>query len=346
MNKYSVLVPFIAVFLSGCISLDSGQSSQQVFSNIFGAVLRAEGGHAINELEKLDMLDLSEESLDLGSCILSRLSNSVVLDDMEKLSFEKQVLLNYKNYWFLAMNNLDKHKSLEQDLLVALSKILNIRSPRTFEQVEKLLSARLLDRGYYSLQGRTGKLRDLMIWSSQNERAENVYLLDKTVESKVFYLNDFLSFGWSSYFACDRIGTGGWAKKDGLYVVSPKWKSLSDEKFRVSFLAHESQHFSDYNMFPNLKGWELEYRAKLIELILSKKSQSSLMQRFIGNQGNDPNDAHSYAHTRLISDLLHIMKLPDQVHLSQKKVLDINKAAIALLKLNNKQLQVRNQLSK
>ena len=40
----------------------------------------------------------------------------------------------------------------------------------------------------------------------------------------------------------------------------------------ISYLAHESRHFEDYQLFPKLKSADLEYRAKLTELSMANET--------------------------------------------------------------------------
>ncbi len=42
---------------------------------------------------------------------------------------------------------------------------------------------------------------------------------------------------------------------------------ITSEKYEVSYLKHESLHFTDMNDYPNLSSADLEYRSKVIELI-------------------------------------------------------------------------------
>ncbi|MBV7267525.1 hypothetical protein [Erythrobacter ani] len=216
-------------------------------------------------------------------------------------------------------------------LIESVSRTLNLTAPDDIVMLEEAIAAHLTAEGFHSLQGRTGKLRELMIWRSQAERTHTVDLPEGQVTTRVVYLDDFVSGGWSSYFTCNRAGTGGWAKPDALYVVVPRWESLEDERFQVSFLAHESQHFRDYRMFPDLMGWELEYRAKLVELNIAYESRDRLIARFEANQSDDPSDAHSFANRRVIAAMKRELKLPASASLAQASVEDVQIVAKRLL---------------
>ena len=62
---------------------------------------------------------------------------------------------------------------------------------------------------------------------------------------------------------------------------------VSGEKFRVSLLGHEGQHFSDYKSFPRLLQTDLEYRAKLAELSKAKETIYKLLRNFKGSAKHD-----------------------------------------------------------
>lgn len=94
-------------------------------------------------------------------------------------------------------------------------------------------------------------------------------------------------------------------------VVASSW-DLSSEGYRVSLLSHESQHFSDYKRYPKLAAPDLEYRAKLVELMLAHDTQRTLLAKFSAEAARNRATPHPFAswwlierlHARLGSDLL------------------------------------------
>jgi len=126
---------------------------------------------------------------------------------------------------------------------------------------------------------------------------------------RVSYLDDFLLRGWGYYATCKRRSAGGWATDDGLFAVVPAYESLDDETFSVRFLAHETQHFADKKTFPNLESWELEYRAKLVELSLADRSQASTLQLICENCTESRASPHGYADLRVVDDLSAHLRL-------------------------------------
>ena len=183
------------------------------------------------------------------------------------------------------------------------------------DALEPVLAKHLEAAGWHSLEGRTGLLRELMIWGKQDEKLVPVVLPEGQYQAKVFYLNDFKSFGWSHYATCGRAATGGWATQAGLFAVVPRYESLENEEFQVTFLGHETQHFSDNARFKDLKPWELEYRAKLVELSEANVTRARVLTRFVDDQGDDPASPHSYADRSILNEMVRRLQLkgPDEL---------------------------------
>ena len=72
----------------------------------------------------------------------------------------------------------------------------------------------------------------------------------------------------------------------------------------MSFLGHETQHFSDKARFKDLKPWELEYRAKLVELAFADTTRAKVLDKFVDDQGTDPASPHSYANRAVLADMV------------------------------------------
>jgi len=208
-------------------------------------------------------------------------------------------------------------------------------APRDMDEAETRLSARLAQLGLHAQLGTTGRLRDLMLWSRQTERTETVSLPEGPQTTRVTYLDGFLSQGWSNHLSCERVGTGGWATTAGLYVIVPGYESLDAEPFRVNFLAHESQHYADQHRYPKLQGWELEYRAKLVELAYADETREPTLSAFGANQGDDPADAHSYANRRVLAALRERLLLAQGDPLTALPRERLQHAAVAALKADS-----------
>lgn len=218
----------------------------------------------------------------------------------------RDVLGAYQHYWWAALREPAKRSQAEAALLAALRGQLKVdaKAAPTLDDVEPVVERTLLARGWHAQLGVTPPLRELMLWHSQETRPFVVSLPDGPQPVDVDLLADFASYGWSSFARCDRGANGGWTTDTKLFAVLPLYDGGVDgEDFRVVFLAHEAQHFADKQRFKNLANWELEYRAKLVELAMADKVRERRLHYFLTSQGDDTNAPHNYANKRVIDDL-------------------------------------------
>ena len=99
---------------------------------------------------------------------------------------------------------------------------------------------------------------------------------------------------WLHFATFGNVYAGGWAKKDALYCIVPRFRDeLHTDAFYVSFLKHETQHLRDYQEFPQLKAPDLEYRAKLVEIMYYSDHEffNTLLIQAVKNK----NSPHNYA---------------------------------------------------
>jgi len=300
-----------------------------------GAALQADAKRALQLLSGLEPSVLSDKDRTFVNCMRARFGSDAPQRRAAR-GFADRVLAIYEAYWHAALIRPADRGIEEERLNSALRKLL--RAPRTVD-LDSLLQRRLEAQGIHSLEGRTGFLRELMLWGSEKEIATSVALPEGRYPVKVFYLDAFRSFGWSHYATCGRAATGGWTTDKGLYVVVPRYESLSGEEFRVSFLGHEAQHFADKARFKNLKPWELEYRAKLVELTLADTTRAKILDKFLGDQGDDPAEPHSYANRKLVTELVKRLQLRDPKDLYDVDLNRLQSAARAVLSEDSHNLE-------
>jgi hypothetical protein len=139
---------------------------------------------------------------------------------------------------------------------------------------------------------------------------------------RVELLDDFVSRGWMAYGRCERGSAGGWATDKALFAVVGRYtQGLDSEEFRVVFLGHETQHFADQNAFPGMAPWELEYRAKLVELAQGREVSAKRLDYMLTAQSDDMNSPHTYANKRVVADLTaRLGKSPDAVSIDELQV--------------------------
>ena len=113
---------------------------------------------------------------------------------------------------------------------------------------------------------------------------------------------NFVSRSWLDFISFGQIGTGGWIGENGtLYYVRDSY-DIESKSFTISFLKHEAQHAYDQRMYPNISSIDLEYRAKLVELIYWP-NEELIKSILVEEDNSNPNNSHSVAAFRIIEKL-------------------------------------------
>lgn len=168
------------------------------------------------------------------------------------------------------------------------------------------LQAAIEQRGYHALTGRTLPYLELMVWKDAENRVFAVELTDRPVDVQVTFIGDFVSRGWVNFATLGKASAGGWARPDHLVCIKDDYDLDSDD-FRVHYLKHEARHFADYQRYPKLKSHDLEYRAKLTELVYSDSTLRPTLAQFVANAREDATSAHSYAEFILVRNLARVL---------------------------------------
>jgi len=168
---------------------------------------------------------------------------------------------------------------------------MNVLVPRFFRK-----------HGYHALFGTVDIYPNLILWRRQTTRNEIVELPDGQVEIEVVEMDGLITRGWTDYLSMGEIGTGGWVTKKGCTYFKEKYDTELDE-FKVSLLKHEGQHFFDRKRCRKMNSADLEYRAKLVELIYHKEMDTFF--HFLRNMATTDDKArtHSYSERRIIQGL-------------------------------------------
>lgn len=163
------------------------------------------------------------------------------------------------------------------------------------EQVDAAFRA----KGFHFLGGRTSGYWGPYIWRNEEVKRYAVELPDGEREYAVKFLDGFIMKSWLDYISLGEAGTGGWSQGDGLICCVRDAYDLDAESFRVSLLKHEAQHAADLETYQGMSSEDLEYRAKLVELIYSR--ERNLLERFLGQANTaNPGDGHGLAAERII----------------------------------------------
>jgi hypothetical protein len=270
------------------------------------AALQARGDSAAAIIRPISPSDLDERSRGVRACVLQRLGDRKLPPITVVDPFVRGVLATYQEYWMRSLRQEAPAASLEEWLRDSLNAQLRSNggpAAPDLDSLETLLGAILEAHGYHGLMGVTSPLRELMLWGSERTQQFVVPLPQGAQEVTVVFMDRFASLGWAGFATCDRYHSGGWTKPDRLYAVQSAYDTTSED-FRVSYLAHEGQHFWDTTHLPADTPQDvLEYRAKLVELALGRVSEYDLLAQFAINSGDDPAVPHSFANGRVVHDL-------------------------------------------
>ena len=335
-----------SILCNGCaesMSADASAGAQQAFvssdgaaaavADATGAALQADMPRALGALRRVPANEYGGADQTFRTAMLERFAgreDDLSADPTEP--FARATLATYRAYWRAALADPTRKPQAEANLLVALQQLTGRDDVVDLDAMEPVVAKRLRAEGFHSLQGRTGALRELMLWKHQEERPYRVTLPDGEHTTRVFVLDRFASLGWGDYATCGRRGTGGWATADALFAVVPRYADLDGEEFRVTFLGHETQHFADLARFPAMPPWELEYRAKLVELALADKTRERVLRKLREDQGDDPASPHAYANKRVLAALSRWLEVPDGADLAAVELPKLQAAAAAELR--------------
>ena len=290
------------------------------------AILQGDSARALAALEATPATEFLGKDADYRACMLERYHarKPVLTTSSIEDPFLRGVLDDYQDYWWRSMAAPAQRDKQEAALLAKLHKRLGASAAKAtnMDEIEPVLQTQLEQHGYHAQLGRTPPLRELMVWRKQDTRMYDVQLPEGPYTVRVELLDDFVSRGWMAYGRCERGSAGGWATDKALYAVVGRYtQGLDSEEFRVVFLGHETQHFADQNAFPGMASWELEYRAKLVELAQGREVSAKRLDYMLTAQSDDMNSPHTYANKRVVADLTRRLgKSPDAVSIDELQV--------------------------
>lgn len=221
-------------------------------------------------------------------------------------NFVKDVIESYRRYYravLLQPKKIDLFDNVLKSELQTVVARLSLRQSKkvSFEKIESLLKMEFKKRGFFALFGIVSPFRSLMVWKKESSKIYQVKLPERKQTVNVIFLEQFLELGWLHYATFGKYYVGGWAKKNSLYCVKQAY-NLESPKFKVHYLAHEAQHFLDYKVFPKLKQVDLEYRAKLAELALTR-STTKFITKLKSEAKNDSTVPHSLAAYHILKNI-------------------------------------------
>lgn len=222
------------------------------------------------------------------------------------------VLLAYQQYYRDALYlRIDKDQAAEL-LRKRLLSLLGISDGQTaLGDLEQNHLAELFQRrGLHFLGGKTSGYYGPYVWKITETISYDVELPDGVNSYSVKLLDGFITRSWIDYISFGEIGSGGWTDGDGyMNCVKSAW-DFDSESFRVSLLKHEAQHARDLDSDPDMSSGDLEYRAKLVELIYSR--ERNLLVAFAQEaDSSDKNNGHAMAAHRIVKGFEIILEAVD-----------------------------------
>lgn len=325
---------------TGAESATGAADPLAAFRSAVGTALQADLKSALPKLDRIAADALPAKQGAILACMRERFESRKdpeISADVEP--WTAGVLTIYRRYWRRVMLGMATRADGERDLARDLKKHLGGGDrPRDLDALEPLLAERIAKHGYHSLFGVTAPLREFMLWRDEADETYRVELPQGREDVHVMMMDGFASYGWLGYATCDYRHTGGWTKPDRLYAVRSAY-DLESEDFRVSYLAHEGQHFADSRRFPGLEAPDLEYRAKLVELSKARSTLYDLLDDFGSSGSDNREEAHAWANRRVVADLAKALldgQSPSSAAWKRLPAQRINAAAAALLEQDDR----------
>jgi hypothetical protein len=179
--------------------------------------------------------------------------------------------------------------------------------------------------------------QEIFIWDRESTKKYEVILPKDTVKTTVVFIESYHINGYDDFATFGDSQVGGWAIKESATLYCNKGTyDLNSEEFEVSYLKHESLHFTDLNNYPNLSSTDLEFRSKAIELMYCTEStiHDRISEFVSGANKADRENSHPYANYILIHNLSKLIFNSDfnsDINQWKKVSADkINKAASSL----------------
>ena len=212
-----------------------------------------------------------------------------------------EILMVYQRYYRdIFYLKVDK-KSAEDRLRAGLAGCLGIDggSVELCDIEQDQVAGAFRRRGFHFMGGRTSGYHGPYIWRTTERKTYDVELPDAVQGYTVDLLDGFIARSWMDYISFGEVGTGGWSNGDGIINCVKSVYDLDGEDFQVSLLKHEAQHDRDLAMDEGMSSADLEYRAKLVELIYS--SERDMLGRFAREaDGADESNGHASASGRIV----------------------------------------------
>jgi hypothetical protein len=296
MNKQLKFLTFLFCVIT--LNSAKAQEPRDLFHTAMVQALQQNLIETVSILQNIPLDRLGSKDREVAETIINRFSNPTFQFDESKYKeypeLVKKFLSAYQEYLFNVLLNKIERDVANSQLLERLVEITQMSIPKgtDFTSFDVMLDIvtftgkKLEELGFYHFLDKRAGIFDFMILKTQYEKEYDVELPAGTELVTVVFLDDFIIFGWMGFATADLYHVGGWVMPDKIYCVKPSY-DINSENFLISYLVHEAQHFQDYQLFPHMENAyaiELEYRAKLAEIIMGKETVVEKLNSFEANQ--------------------------------------------------------------
>lgn len=252
--------------------------------------------------EAVEYLKNFPEKRPLARRIVQRMDSSVPVRRSDN-PYIQQVDGVYQEYYRDIFWRDVPREAASSALAKRLAALLNQPSAQEPDELEEALAKEVSARGFHFLGGITQGYYGPYIWKTTTPTVYSVELPAGVQKFTVQMMDGFVSRSWLDFISLGKFGTGGWQSDTELFCVYNSYKSVLEKpSFQISFLKHEAQHVYDRNHYPGIGSIELEYRAKLTELIYFPRL--SLFLTFLAQADkSDPGNTHTYAAWQIVESL-------------------------------------------
>jgi len=320
--------------------------------------------YVLNKMEKIESLTnplVNYKYQEFKKKMYARfISNDEIIENTSKNRIINDISIIYRNYWREELKKENPKNRTDSTLYKNITKYLisNKLTVLTIDSLSKTIKNDSELKRVIESQGfkvnfnfRNG-FQELFIWNKENTEKYDVILPKETIKTTVVFIESYHINGYDDYATFGSSTVGGWATKDSTTLYCNKGTyDLNSEKFKVSYLKHESIHFTDLNEYPNLSSADLEYRAKIIELMYcTKETIYDRISEFVsGANKADRENSHPYANYVLIENLSKLLfnsEFNSDINQWKNISVDkINKAAKSLYEMSEDILRKDNNLT-
>lgn len=240
----------------------------------------------------------------------------------------------YAKYWNSVFWLLNEGNEAERTLLDDLNAFISDGVYADIDSAEEKLKILVENRGFHFQGGMTQGYWGPYIWKKTNRKIYSVKLPHAFERYPLDMMTGFVCCSWMDYISLGRIGTGGWAGDDGTLACVKKryFGYMHTSRFKVNFLKHEAQHAFDKRSNPDITSVQLEYRAKLVQIIYGKNLRA--FAGFLSEaDGSKEENSHAYASNLLVSNLTKLVFNEEYVNDLDRWKKEQNKIKSAALKL-------------